>query len=141
MSVRSRSSYAYMMETLCRNRKVDSESLRPDLFTEIAGPDFAAVLDFDGRDVGADGADVIGDGFSEQRACIVGGADDRGIQQLGRPALLCGAVDHDAVPGAVGGHHRRSRDPDFLLFERRGHSAASISSKIIWLRLEWRQGA
>jgi hypothetical protein len=54
-----------MMEALCRNRKVDGEALRPDLFAEIAGPDLAAVLDFDGRDIRADGADVIGNRFGE----------------------------------------------------------------------------
>src|SRR5436190_13682759 len=130
-----------MMKTLRRNRKADGDAFRPDLFAEIAGLDLAVVPDLDRRDIGPDGADVIGDGFREQRAGIVGRADDRGIRQFGRPALLRGAIDHRAVPGPVGSHHRGARDSDFLLFERRGHSAASSSLKIAWLSSDWRHGA
>ena len=41
-----------------------------------------------------------------------------------------GAINHHTIPRAVGGHHRRAGNPDFFLFERRGHSAASRSFDI-----------
>ena len=66
---------------LRRNRKVDGEALRADMFAQIAGLDLAAVLDFDRRDIGADRADVVGNGFGEQRPRLIGGADDRGVRQ------------------------------------------------------------
>src|SRR2546430_16151600 len=130
-----------MMETLRRNRKADGEAFRPDVFTEIAGLDLAVVGDLDRRDIGAHRADVIGDGCGEQRAGIIGGADDRSIRKFGRPALLRGAINHGTIPGPVGGHNRRARDLDFLLFERRGHSAASSRLQITWLSWYWRHGA
>ena len=76
---------------LRRNRKIDGEAFRPDLFAKIAGLDLAAVLDFDRRDIGTDRADVIGDGFGEQCARFIGGADDRGIRQVRStsPAARC----------------------------------------------------
>ncbi len=58
----------------------------PDLFAQIAGLDLAAV-DLHRRDIGADRADIIGDGFGQQRASIVGVADDGGIDEIGRPAF------------------------------------------------------
>ena len=100
------------------------------MFTQITGLDLAAILDFDRRDIGADRADIVGDLFSEQRPGFIRSAHDRGVGQVRRPSLAGGAVDHRAIPGAVGGHHRGSGDPDFLLFERRGHSAASSSWEI-----------
>src|SRR5438874_2306288 len=124
MSVRSSSSYAYMMVALRRNRKIDGDALEPDVFTQIAWLDLAGVLDFDRGDIGADRADVIGDGLGEQRAGVIGGAHDRRIGQVRGPIVLRGAIDHDTIPGAVRRHHGGSGDPDFLLFERRGHSAA-----------------
>src|SRR5256884_1002812 len=130
-----------MMETLRRNRKADGEAFRPDVFTEIAGLDLAVVGDLDRRDIGPDRADVIGDGCGQQRAGIIGGADDRSIRKFGGPALLRGAINHGTIPGPVGGHHRRARDLDFLLFERRGHSAASSRLQITWLSWYWRHGA
>ena len=64
----------------------------PDMFAQIAGLDLAAVLDFDRRDIGADRADVVGHRFGEQRARLVGGADDRGIRQAPPTSLAerCG---------------------------------------------------
>src|SRR4029450_845306 len=112
---------------LCRNRKIDGHALEPDMFTQITGLYSAGVLDLHGRDVGADRADIVGDRFGEQRPRLIGAAYDRGLRQPLRPSLPSGAVDHDSVPGAVGGHHRRARDSDLLLFKRRGHSAASNS--------------
>src|SRR5258705_13999803 len=112
---------------LCRNRKIDGDALEPDMLTQIAGLYGAGVLDLHRRYVCADRADVVRDRFGEKRPRLIRGPYDRGVRQLGRPSLLSGAVDHDTVPGAVGGHHRRAGDSDFLLFKRRGHSAASSS--------------
>ena len=77
---------------LCRNRKIDGDALQPDMFAQIAGLDLAAFLDFDRRDIGADRADIVGDGFGEQRAGLVGGANDRGVRQVRptSPAGRCG---------------------------------------------------
>src|SRR5258705_5496997 len=126
---------------LCRNRKLDGDALEPDMFTQIAGLYGAGVPDLHRRDVGADRADVVGDRFGKQRPRFIGGAHDGGVRQIGRPILPGGAVDHDTVPGTVGGHHRRAGNSDFLLFERRGHSAASNSWVITLLRFESRHGA
>ena len=60
------------------------------MFAQIAGLDGAGVIDFDRRDIGADRADIVSDRFDEQCAGFVGGANDRRIGQIGRPAL--GAV-------------------------------------------------
>src|SRR6266481_10136387 len=113
--------------TLRRNRKIDGDALEPDMFTQIAWLYRAGVLDLHGRDVGADRADIVGDRFGEQRPRLIRGAYDRGVRQRRRPSLLSGAVDHHAIPGAIGGHHGRARVSDFLLFKRRCHSAASSS--------------
>jgi hypothetical protein len=67
---------------LRRNRKIDGDAFRPDVFTQIAGLDFAAVLDLDRRDVGTDRADVVGDRFAEQGTGFFGGANS--------PAGRCG---------------------------------------------------
>src|SRR5258705_4627007 len=111
------------------------------MFTQIAGFDPAGLLDFHRRDISPDRADVVGNRFRQQRTGLIGGAYDRGVGQVRRPAVPGGAIDHHTVPRAIGGHHRRSGNPDFFLFERRGHSAASSSSEITWLRFEWRHGA
>src|SRR5258705_12771520 len=110
------------------------------MFAEIAGLDLAAIPDLDRRDIGADRADVVSHGFGEQRAGVIGVADDGSLSQIGRPAIRGGAIDHDAVPGTVRGHHRRTRDFDFLL-QRRGPSAASRSLEITWWSSDWRHGA
>src|SRR5437762_3927059 len=101
MIVRSSSSYAYMRVALRRNRKLDGDALEPDMFTQIAGLYRAAILDFDRRDIGADRTDIVGYRFGEQCPRAIGGTNDRGIRQIGRPILTGGAVDHDTVPGAV----------------------------------------
>src|SRR5204862_7079419 len=97
MIVRSSSSYAYMRVALRRNRKLDGDALEPDMFTQIAGLYRAGVLDLHGRDVGADRADIVGDRFGEQRSRLIGGAYDRGVRQIGRPALPGGEAEHDPV--------------------------------------------
>ena len=57
--------FIHERRALCRNRKFDGDALEPDLFAQIAGLDLARVLDFDRRDIGADRADIVGDGFGE----------------------------------------------------------------------------
>jgi hypothetical protein len=39
-----------MADALRRNRQIDGDTLRPDVFTQIAGLDLAAILDFNRRD-------------------------------------------------------------------------------------------
>src|SRR5262249_2683645 len=112
------------------------------LLTQIARLDLAAAADFNRRDIGADRTDIVGDGFSEQRARIVTGANDGGIAEVGRPALPGGAIDHRTVPGPVGGHDRRSGNSAFLLVLERGcHSAASNRSEMRELSFWRRHGA
>src|SRR5262249_49975503 len=107
------------------HRQADGDSGAADLLTQIAGLDLAALADEDRRDIGAHRADIIRHGLRKQRPGILTGGPDPRVAKLGRPALLCGAIDHRAIPGPVGGDDRGARDLDFLLFERGGHSAAS----------------
>src|SRR3979490_2122393 len=107
MIVRSSSSYAYMDKALCRNRKVDGDAFRPDVFAQIARLDRTTIPDFDGRDIGADRADVVGDRFGQAPPRLTRGAYDGGVGQVCRPALLGGAIDLHGILGAAGGYHRR----------------------------------
>src|SRR5260370_4890284 len=140
MRVRSISSYAYMLITLRRNRKVDGDAFRPDLFTQIAGLDFAAILDLDRRDIGADRADIVVDRFGEQRAGFVGGPHDRSVRQIGRPALCSRSINHDAIPGPIGGHDGWTGDLGLLL-QWRCHSAATCKHETNCARSDLRHGA
>src|SRR5262245_48133150 len=120
-------------------QQLDGEAFHPDMFAQISGDDLA-VLQFNRRDIGADRAEIVVNAFGEQRARIVSGAHDRGLSEIGGPALRAGAPDHHTVGGAVRGHHRGPRDLDFLL-QRRGHSAASKRLEIISLSSKLRHGA
>ena len=55
------------------------------MFAQVAGLDLAAFLDFDRRDIGADRTDIVGHRFGKQRTGFVGGPDDGGVRQIGRP--------------------------------------------------------
>src|SRR6202008_1413907 len=72
-------------------------------------------------------------------ARVIGGTDDGSIGKVGGPART-GAPDHHAIGGTVRGHHRRTRDLDFLL-QWRGHSAASSRLEITSLSSKLRHGA
>src|SRR5262245_57525844 len=125
---------------LSRDRQqLDGEAFHPDIFAQISGHDLA-VLQFNRRDISADRAEIVVNAFGEQRARIVSGAHDRGISEIGGPTLGAGAPDHHAIGGAVRGHHRRTRNLDFLL-QRRGHSAASSRLEITSLSSKLRHGA
>lgn len=56
--------------------EIDGDALGADIFAEVARIDLAAVLELDRRDVGADRADVVGGGFGQQRAGLVGRGDN-----------------------------------------------------------------
>jgi hypothetical protein len=61
-----------------RNEKIDGDALLADFLAQIARLD-AVLADLHRGDVGAYGADIIGDGFSEQGARIICVPDDRGV--------------------------------------------------------------
>src|SRR5579859_110095 len=122
-------------------RKPDGDAGAADLLPQVTRLDPAALGDRNRRDIGADRAEIIGDRFRKQRARIVIGADDGGIAELIRPPLARGAINHGAIPGAVGGHDRRTGNLDLLLFERRGHWALSNRPERTRLRFWRRHGA
>src|SRR5690349_24966835 len=107
-----------MKRALGLDRKSDGDAGAADLLAQIARLDLAAFGDFDWRDIGADRAQIVGNGFREQRPRLVVASNNRRIRKLSRPALLSGAVDDRAVPGSVGGHDRGAGDADFFLLER-----------------------
>ncbi len=77
---------------LSRSRKVNGDALAANLFTEVAGLDGAVVVHGDRRDIGTDGANVIGCGFSKQRTRIIGSAHDGSLLR-GRWSSLYGHRD------------------------------------------------
>ena len=58
------------MEHSRLDREGDGDAGSTDMFAQVAGRELAIVADFDWRDIGADRADIVGDGFGEQGASV-----------------------------------------------------------------------
>jgi len=56
------------------DRQADGDAGGADLLAKISRRDSAALADFHRRDIGADRAEIVGDGFGKQRAGLIGGA-------------------------------------------------------------------
>ena len=82
----------------------------------------------DRRHIGADGAQVVSGRGVDQGASSGRVGRDRGVVEMGGPAAIGAAIDYGAVADAVGGHHDRPGDFDFL-FERRCHCSLTFKKR------------
>src|ERR1700722_16235966 len=111
------------------HRQLDGRTAKADELAQISRPHMAAGGELDRRHIGADRAQVVGGRGIDQGAGAGRVGRDGGIVEMGGPAPVGAAIDHGAVADAVGGHHDRSGDFDFL-FERRCHRSLTCKGGI-----------
>src|ERR1700733_12696936 len=109
------------------HRQLDGRTAKTEELAQVSRPHMAARGELDRRHIGADRAQIVGSRGVDQDAGAGGVGCDRGVVEMSGPAAVGAAIDHGAVADAVGGHHDRPGDFDFL-FERRCHRSLTCKS-------------
>ena len=108
--------------------RLDGRAAKANEFAQVSRPHVAARAELDRRHIGADRAQVVGGRGVDQDAGAGRVGCNRGVVEMGGPAAVGAAIDHGAIADAVGGHHDRSGDFDFL-FERRCHCSLTFKKR------------